>query len=288
MEKLKRVPLRPNLWALDEVGKTIMYVINGREKALLLDTGFGLTDLKAVVHELCGEKEIIVVNSHGHMDHDSGNNQFPRVYMGRYDEPEAHKPLDESEKKRIIDTFFEQYLAQGGTLEGWEPGPAPVVLPLCEGDVIDLGDYRLKVIETPGHSLGSIALFEEREGWMFTGDSMLTWEVWGQLERSAVLTVYGASMRKLANMQEKVSAVFPAHWEEERNPTHLKAYELPASVLTMYADGIEAALEKRIEWTDYPFRTKLAGKGGMMKCVYFPIGGIAFDPGRTGRLEEEV
>lgn len=288
MEKLKTIPLRPDLWALDEVGKTIMYVINGRDKALLLDTGFGLTDLKKVVHELCGEKEIIVVNSHGHMDHDSGNNQFSRVYMGRYDEPEAHRPLDEAEKKRIKDTFFEKYLAEGGSLEGWNPGPAQAVLPLSEGDVIDLGDYRLKVIETPGHSLGSIALFEERKGWLFTGDSMLTWEVWGQLERSAVLTVYGASMRKLADMQERVSAVFPAHWEEERNPAKLKAYELPASVLAMYADGIEAALDKRIEWTDYPFRMEQAGKGGMMKCVYFPIGGIAFNPDRTGRLEGEV
>lgn len=287
MDTLKIVPLRPDLWALDEVGKTIMYVINGREKALLLDTGFGLSDLKHAVRELCGEKEIIVVNSHGHVDHDSGNNQFPWVYMGRYDEPEAYKELDETEKKRVIDTFFEQYLSEGGSLEGWNPGPAKAVLPLCDGDMIDLGDYRLKVIETPGHSLGSIALFEEREGWMFTGDSMLTWEVWGQLERSATLTVYGASMRKLAMLQDKVSAVFPAHWEEVRNPKHLKAYELPAEVLSMYADGIEAALDKKTEWTDYPFRMELVGKGGMMKCVYFPIGGIAFDPKRTGRLEGE-
>ena len=40
MDTLKVIPLRPDLWALDEVGKTIMYVINGRDKALLVDTGF--------------------------------------------------------------------------------------------------------------------------------------------------------------------------------------------------------------------------------------------------------
>ena len=287
MDTLKVIPLRPDLWALDEVGKTIMYVINGRDKALLVDTGFGLSDLRRIVYELCGEKEIIVVNSHGHVDHDSGNNQFPWVYMGRYDEPVSYKQLDETEKRRLVDTFFEKYLAEGGSIETWDPGPAPAVLPLCDGDVIDLGDYHLRVIETPGHSLGAIALFEEREGWMFTGDSILTWEVWGQLEHSTALTVYGASMRKLAILQDKVSAVFPAHWEESRNPTHLKSYELPAAVLSMYADGIEAALDKKIEWTDYPFRMELVGKEGMMKCVYFEIGGIAFDPKRTGRLEEE-
>ena len=69
MEILKKVLLRPDLWALDEVGKTVMYLINGDDKALLIDTGFGLSDLKSIVRELCGEKEIMVVNSHGHVDH---------------------------------------------------------------------------------------------------------------------------------------------------------------------------------------------------------------------------
>lgn len=89
-------------------------------------------------------------------------------------------------------------------------------------------------------------------------------------------------MRKLANMQDKVSVVFPAHWDESRNPDHIKAYELPPEVLTMYADGIEGALKSEAEWEDYPFRMSLAKTAGMMKCVYFPIGGIAFDPNRTG------
>ena len=48
MDTLKVIPLRPDLWALDEVGKTIMYVINGRDKALLVDTGFGLSDLRRI------------------------------------------------------------------------------------------------------------------------------------------------------------------------------------------------------------------------------------------------
>lgn len=288
MEALTVIPLRPGLWALDEVGKTVMYLIDGRDAVLLIDTGFGLSDLKKTVHGLCGKKEIIVVNSHAHVDHASGNNQFERVYMGRYDEPDGHRTPDETEKKRVINTFFGPFLEKGGSIAGWNPGPAKEVLPLKDGDEIDLGDRRLRVIETPGHSLGSIALFEETEGWMFTGDSLLTWEVWGQLERSSVLTVYGESMRKLALLEEKVRCVFPAHWEESRNPKRLRAYELPPEVLSMYADGIEAALDGELEWTDYPFRMELAGKGGMMKCVYFPIGGIAFDPARTGRGGRKV
>ena len=55
MDFYRVIPLRENLWAINEVGKTVMYVINGREKALLLDTGFGLVPLRRLVRELCGE-----------------------------------------------------------------------------------------------------------------------------------------------------------------------------------------------------------------------------------------
>ena len=79
--------IKDNLWAIDEIRKTTLYVYEGSEKVLLLDTGFGLLDLKKLVGELCPGKEIVVVNSHGHGDHNSGNNQFEKVYVGRFDEP---------------------------------------------------------------------------------------------------------------------------------------------------------------------------------------------------------
>ncbi len=283
METLRVIPMRKNLWALDEVGKTIMYLINGKNKALLIDTGFGLSDLKKIIKKLCGEKEIIVVNSHGHIDHDSGNNQFPEVYVGRYDEPDTHSELSEEEKERVKNTFFQEFFSQGGSIENWNPGPAKRVLPIQEGDCFNLGDYCLKVLEIPGHSLGSIALYEEKERWLFTGDSMLTWEVWGQLDHSAALRIYGESMEKLAAIQDNISAVFPAHWEEKRNPGGLKAYELPPEVLSMYTEGIKKILEGKADSVDYPFRRWNEVEGHMMKCVYFPIGGIAFDPDRIGK-----
>ena len=57
------VKLENNLWAINEMDKTIMYLINGAEKALLIDTGFGITDLKQMIKALCGEKELYVINT---------------------------------------------------------------------------------------------------------------------------------------------------------------------------------------------------------------------------------
>lgn len=282
MDILKIKQLRDNIWALDEVNKTVMYVVNGSEKALLVDTGFGLSDLKKTVRDLCGDKEIVVVNSHGHPDHDYGNNQFETVYAGRFDEPFMHKEMSAEESEMLVGMFFADFLNKGGKIEKWTPGPAPKVLPLQDGDIIDLGNYQFQVIEIPGHSLGSIALFEENEGWLFTGDSMLTWEVWGQLEESAALSVYRDSMRKLQKIESKVSTVFPAHWIPERASADMKPYELPPRVITVYAEGIQNTLDGKLEWKDYLFGLGKAEKK-MMKASYFEIGSIAFDPKRLGK-----
>lgn len=282
MDILKIKQLRDNIWALDEVNKTVMYVVNGSEKALLVDTGFGLSDLKKTVRDLCGEKEIVVVNSHGHPDHDYGNNQFEEVYAGRFDEPFMHESMSEEESEMLKGMFFAPFLETGGKIEKWTPGPTQKVLPLQDGDVIDLGNYQFQVIEIPGHSLGSIALFEVKEGWLFTGDAMLTWEVWGQLEQSATLSVYGDSMRKLQAIEDKVTTVFPAHWVPERASADMKPYELPPRVITVYAEGIQNTLDGKLEWKDYLFGLGNAEKK-LMKASYFEIGGIAFDPKRLGK-----
>ncbi len=57
-------PIGERLWAIDEIGKTILYLYEGDERVLLVDTGFGLLDLKKLAGELCPGKELLVVNTH--------------------------------------------------------------------------------------------------------------------------------------------------------------------------------------------------------------------------------
>ena len=68
------------VWALDEFGVAWCYLIEGDEKALLLDTGVGMGYLKKVVWQLT-HKPLIVVNSHFHYDHAGGNLGFDEVYV---------------------------------------------------------------------------------------------------------------------------------------------------------------------------------------------------------------
>lgn len=275
MDVFRVIPLRENLWAVSELEKTVMYVINGRDKALLLDTGFGLVNLPELVRSLCGDKPVFVVNSHAHADHSSGNNQFETVHVGAFDEPESHSSPDEKTRSKAHEMFFGEFEKAGGVLPAWNPGPAPEVNVLFEGDVIDLGGISLRVIEVPGHTRGSIALFEETLGWLFTGDLILTWEVWGQLEASSALRVYQRSLEKLDALRGRVTAVFPAHWNED-NPYGYPSCQLPPEVLSIYAEGTARIVDGRDKGVPYDFW------GRELRCAYFSVGGMVFDPARIG------
>ena len=276
MQLSRIIPLEKDLWAINEIDKTVMYLINGTEKALLLDTGFGLTDLKETISQLCGHKPLIVVNTHAHVDHNSGNNQFEEVYVGRYDEPFSHQEVDENLRKMSEIMFFEIPEKEGFLFETWKPGPAEKICTVREEDIFDLGDKKLRVMEIPSHTLGSIALFEEQNGWLFTGDTMLNWGVWGQLSAgdslapSASLRVYYESLLKLKKLGKKVTYVFPAHVCETEVDSYEK-YAFSQKIINIYSNGIRKILTG--ELTGEPYY-HMDGDGS---SVEFEIGGIVYD-----------
>lgn len=265
--------IAPHLWAIDEMHKTTMFVYEGEQRVLLLDTGFGLADLPALVRSLCGDKPVIVVNTHAHGDHNGGNCQFDRVYCGRMDEPDNHHPVSEEDRQRSIRHFLQA--ADPADLASWQPGPARQVLPLSEGDVLDLGGIRLDVLETPGHTRGCITLFDRAHGYLFTGDLILSWQVWGQLACSTTLSVYANTLDRLAALQPEVRQVLPAHGIAS-NPYGYPFYALPPEVLSLYAEGTRDILAGKGAPKPFPC---FAGDG---LCQLFEVGGMVYDPERLG------
>src|SRR5699024_479599 len=65
-------------------GDAWMHLVTGPERAVLIDTGFGIGDLRALVETLI-DKPYDVFNTHFHGDHTLGNVQFDRVFIHRYD-----------------------------------------------------------------------------------------------------------------------------------------------------------------------------------------------------------
>lgn len=252
---------------LDELGKDNIWLIEGEDKCLLIDTGFGFLNLHNEISALT-EKPVIVANSHIHPDHSSGNNQFDRVLCGRYDEPFAHEPVTENGRKEILTNFFPDPSAFGITAENWNPGPCRKVTALKDGDVISLGGNDIEVYEIPGHTIGSLAYLDRKHRLLFSGDTILTWQVWGQLSNSAALSIYYDSLKKIISIEPYFDFLAPGHTAPG------KPYLMKKEFADIFAEGTEKILSGKL--TGHDEKTFL-GDG---LCVLFKIGGMVYDPNR--------
>ena len=70
------------IWAIDEgAGAAYTFLAKGSEKCAVVDTGFGFCDLPAVIRQIIGDMPLIVINTHFHSDHVSGNSMFEEAYI---------------------------------------------------------------------------------------------------------------------------------------------------------------------------------------------------------------
>ena len=73
---------------------------------------------------------------------------------------------------RVLDEPVSRTPAPGWKVDAYRILPAPLTMLLGEGDLVDLGDRRLRVLHLPGHSPNSIGLLDERDGLFFSGDAI--------------------------------------------------------------------------------------------------------------------
>ncbi|MBR0137752.1 MAG: MBL fold metallo-hydrolase [Erysipelotrichaceae bacterium] len=168
--------IRSNIFAIYEdkhFQEVISYLIIGSEKALMLDTGLGIGNIKSVVDSLY-TGEIIVAHTHSHFDHIGGDWQFEEVNVP--DHPVAIKRAENGlDKKEVGDNMAAgscwQPFPRGFDPESYCIKPAKSYNVYKDGHIFDLGDIKLKVIMTPGHSPDSCMLADEENKLLFTGDS---------------------------------------------------------------------------------------------------------------------
>ena len=151
-----------------------VYIIKGRDRALLLDTGMGIRNIEPLVRELW-PGELTVVNCHRHFDHTGNNWRFHEVLIA--DEAGAVRQAGEGCPKEPLKNQTDPDMFLFDYPEGFDPDDywiRPFNARVVEdGHIFDLGDRKLEVIETPGHTPGDITLFDRANGLLFSGDCML-------------------------------------------------------------------------------------------------------------------
>ena len=152
--------------------EAISYLVVGRERGVIIDTGTGIGDLKQVVTQLT-DLPVSALLTHEHYDHVADAYLFDEIIM--YDDEDALQLLkagrdNASLQRYITKDYLWKPLPEGFDAASWTiPSMEPTTL-VHDGDVIDLGGRTLEVIYTPGHSPGSMCLLDRAHRLLFTGD----------------------------------------------------------------------------------------------------------------------
>lgn len=215
------------------------YLVIGSERAVLVDSGLGVENIRHAVEALT-DRPILVVNTHHHFDHVGGNAWFDEIAIHREGEALLRKGpspdllrrywsgfsdyFAEFQVFRAMDAALFQVLAPEMQMRALPSGldvdelhfmPSIASSLLDDGEVIDLGDRRLTVLHTPGHSRDSICLHEEASQTLFTGDTVDTGPIYAHFAESSI-DDFALSTRRLAGL-EHIETVFSAHGARYRS-----------------------------------------------------------------------
>src|SRR5579862_459119 len=190
--------------------ETISYLIVGEKRALLFDTGMGISDLQKVIAQLT-ELPIVVLNSHTHNDHVGDNWQFSTIYGMDTDFTRQNARGSRLDAQaEIAPGQICGALPKGFDSKAYATPPWKITAYTHDGDRFDLGGRTIEVIATPGHTPDAISLFDRARGLLFTGDTYYPAPIW--LYRPETdLRAYDRSIRRLAALAPQVKLVLGAH-----------------------------------------------------------------------------
>ena len=174
--------------------------------ALVLDPGMGAADPLMERVRANGLRVHRIANSHGHIDHIFDNTPLMRASGA----PLAIHPEDE-------------YRLSGVNSYGFEIEPVVASEHLHDGEQLRIGDLVFDILHTPGHTEGSVCLYEERRGLLLSGDTLFP-NGWGRTD------LPGGSEEQMAASIGRL------------------AQSIPAGVRVLPGHGPETTIERELPW----------------------------------------
>lgn len=205
------------------MGDVWLHLIVGEEKGFLIDTGFGVGDLRSLVTKLCEDREIIVVNTHCHGDHSLGNGQFSKVYIHKYDAPAL--------EKQMRPDYFNEFNHVGEIgIENHYYNDSDII-PFQKYEVIEceskktfsLGkNHEIILIHMGGHCAGNSVYLDRKNKILFSGDAILPFLNGAKgakpeysnpehYHHSCKIVQYYHGLKELRKYIKEIDEIFPAH-----------------------------------------------------------------------------
>lgn len=208
-----------------ELMRCNIWHVAGRDRDLVVDTGMGVVSLVDSFTELFEGRSVTALATHGHDDHIGSHHEFTDCLAHPLEAHLLeHPPLCSLEPRvawgaealanlatagyDMREPYFVTALAPGVAVDTFHQQPARISRRVDEGDVVDLGDRRFEVLHLPGHSPGSIGLWEADTGTLFSGDAVYDGPLLDELPESDI-AAYVATMERLVDLP--VTVVHAGH-----------------------------------------------------------------------------
>ena len=205
------ISIGTNAWAIQEPNVR-SFLFAGEERALLIDSGCGIQDMRSIVESLTG-LPIILVNTHADTDHIACNKQFNMVYMHPAEYAYYHRIVMRNDPIQAI----------------WDR------------DIIELGGRRFQCILTPGHTPGSITFLDEENRILVGGDGVQNGSIFlfGLLGAERDLLAYLHSLERLKKLSGRFDWVYPSHAD----------LRVPSSIISKLINGVKEIINGNCSWT---------------------------------------
>ncbi len=187
------------------------YLLIGRERAALIDTGLGIGDLRSVVNRLTLMNPI-VLTTHVHWDHIGSHRQFASCFVHEREKDWLELGIPGLTTEQIRREAFRGItlpLPASARLWGYQPFKPTGVFQ--NGHTYELGGRKLVVMDTPGHSPGHVCFYDQSTGYLFSGDLIYTGAPIAAFYPTTSPEDLVRSFKKIAQMEKDVSKVFGGH-----------------------------------------------------------------------------
>ncbi|MBQ7795079.1 MAG: MBL fold metallo-hydrolase [Lachnospiraceae bacterium] len=287
MIKMPFYEIQDGIYEIDEFDCDNIFVIVGDDKALVVDTGCGIGDLRDTIKRIT-DKPYEVVLTHAHPDHIGGADLFDEIWLHPDDwwmldkEICAKAPTLEYRKNytEIIRNREKKFYDYDPDIDMHEWEKVPKLLPLKDRQVFDLGGRKVTAYHCPGHTPGEMVLIDDKTRTLLAGDAcncnLLVNSAWKDTPRESV-----KSMMEALKEIEKLSNLYD-HMYNSHHDFRSFGCKLPLHVLTNAVKCMESVLNGTAEYVELP--NPLSKNGG---TKIFAICGKSMISFMEGNIKDE-
>ena len=206
------IKINENTWRMED-GGVRFFLLAGDKKALLIDSGMQVHNAKEIAEGLVN-LPIELLNTHADKDHVGSNDEFDSFYMN---------PAEAS-------NYYNTNKMTG------------TIIPVTDGDIIDLGGRELEIITLPGHTPGSIAVLDKNNRVLISGDPIQDGDIF-MFGVQREMHAYLLSLEKLEKYKDCFDAIYPSHG----------TFPIGPEIIDALHEGAKRVLAGEIEETEKEF-----------------------------------